>query len=201
MIMRDKRMVDANMYAQISHIQVIRFLNFLMGVVLIGFRRGILSERTCEKTNLVRRVSWNHDEVIWIHRELRHFLDLEISLGDLDDGFDHGDGAIDKVTHLYAIVFVKAAIDDQRELGASQDDLGAVLLLLEFLEQDDEFFDDLFTLVASFDRVDNILQKILVLLGGDDWLDAASLEARLEKTSVDAATTAENTAPPREVRL
>jgi hypothetical protein len=75
---------------------------------------------------------------------------------------------------------LKTLTDNDRKLGASENNLRALMFFLEFFEKDDKIIDDFLALVTCFDSVDNALKKILVFLAWSDWLNSSSLKTILE---------------------
>ena len=91
-------------------------------------------------------------------------VDLHVSFGEFDNCFDHDFARVDKVRLLERIVLFEACADDDGQLSAAQNDLRAMLILLEFFDKDDEIINDLIPFVSCLDSVDDALEKILVLL-------------------------------------
>lgn len=121
-------------------------------------------------------------------------LDIEIPFGKFDDSFDHDFAAINEIRFFKRIILLKALFNDDGQLGTAQNDLGAVVLFLELLEENDEVVDDFFSLVSGFDPVNDILKKGLVLRAWDHWFDSTSQQTLLEKTCVDAASSSKDSA-------
>ena len=121
-------------------------------------------------------------------------VDIKISFGDPDDSFDHGFACIDKIRLLDRLVLLESLIDNDWQLSAAENDLGALLLLFELLEKGDEIINHLLAFISRLDSIDDVLEEILVFLTWCDWLDSSNLETFLEKTCINASAATENTA-------
>ena len=121
-------------------------------------------------------------------------LDVEITFRQFHNSFDHDFAAVNQIRFLKRIVLLKALANNYGQLGAAQNYLGAVLLFLQLLQQDNEVIDYFFTLVSGLDAVDYVLEEGLVFRAGSHWLNTASLQTLLEKTGVDATASSKDAA-------
>lgn len=101
-------------------------------------------------------------------------LKIDIAFGEFNDSFDHDFAAVDEIGFFKRIILLKAFLNNDGQLGAAQNDLGAVMLFLELLEEDDEVVDDFLSFVSGLDPVNNILKEGLVLRARGHWLDSTS---------------------------
>ena len=102
-------------------------------------------------------------------------MNLEISFCNLNNYLDHSFARINKVRQFERIVLLKTSTDDERKLGAAENNLRAIIIFLKLFQEDNKIINDLFALVTSFDSINDALEKILVVFARGDWLDASSL--------------------------